>query len=122
MRATFDADVECLILLSNGGPVKRKKKQNKKDLILHFNWLALSLQARTYNAGHRPIPLIAHQRLVPVSAPPYRRSLYADALYADAMEPLMMVMPPRPYKYNSAAYFEDAVSSSMQVRIFLSFF
>lgn len=62
--------------------------------------------------------MIAHQRMVPVTpAPSYRRSLYADALYAEAMEPIIMVMPAR--RYNPVSFFDETVTSSLQV-IFLS--
>lgn len=76
-----------------------------------FNWH----QARSYQ-HQRGIPLIAHQRLVPVSVAPSsysRRALYSDALYSEAMEPIVMIAPPRPY--NPARYFDETLSSSLQV-------
>jgi len=42
-----------------------------------------------------------------------RRALYSDALYSEAMEPIMMIAPSRPY--NPARYFDETLSSSLQV-------
>lgn len=75
-------------------------------------FLSLSLgasQARTYQ---RSIPMIAHQRMSPVAPPPLYSANRLSALYADAMEPVLIQVVPR---YNPASYLEDTFASSIQV-------
>lgn len=66
-------------------------------------------QARTYQ---RAIPMIAHQRMSPVAPPPLYSANRLSALYADAMEPVLIQVVPR---YNPASYLEDTFASSIQV-------
>lgn len=56
--------------------------------------------------------MIAHQRLAPVAPPPLYSANRLSALYADAMEPILIQVVPR---YNPAAYLDDTFTTSMQV-------
>lgn len=83
------------------------------DLMNDFSYLTVFhnrlMQARTYQ---RTIPAIAHQRMSPVSAPPMFSANRLSALYADAMEPILIQVVPR---YNPSSYLDDVFTSSMQV-------
>ena len=74
----------------------------------------IGLQAQTF---HGAIPRIAHQRLAPVSAPPMFSPHRMSALYAEALEPIVIQVVPR---YNPAAYMEDSFTTTMQVSLFFA--